>query len=158
MSTRALSGFGIVLALVLCYTEPVPGDPVRMGQIAWATGGKAMEGGSVATRPKLFRIKTVRGEPYIVGERKLVPVVRVISFGKARATVGADQVTGWGTAFARITPLAVLEETDDGERRIAVRDRTATTVRGMLLAAVVSTFFFTTIRCLVRLRRRSRAR
>jgi hypothetical protein len=116
-----------------------------------------MEDGNVAERPKPFRKKTVRGEPYIVGDRKLTPLVRVVSWGKARATIGTGQVTGWGSGFARITPLAILEETDEGEVRIPITDATATAVRGMLLAAVVSTLFFATIRWLVGRQRGAKA-
>ena len=117
-----------------------------------------MEDGRVTARPKPFHIRTVRGEPYIVGERKLTPLVRVVSWGKARATIGTGLVTGWGTGFARITPLAVLEETDEGEVAIAITDTTATAVRGMLLAGVVSTLFFATVRWLVRRQRGTRAK
>lgn len=109
-----------------------------------------MEGGGTTDRPRLFRMETVRGEPYMVGERKLTPLVRVVSWGKARAIIGTGRVTGWAAGFARITPLAVLEETDEGEVPIAITDTTTTAIRGMVLAAVASTLFFATIRWLAR--------
>lgn len=95
---------------------------------------------------KPFRAETVRGEPYFVGERKLTPVARIVSFGKARATVGTGQVGGWGLGYTRVTPAAVLEETADGERYIAVTDSTAAALRAMLGGALVTTLFFTILR------------
>jgi hypothetical protein len=109
-----------------------------------------MESGGTADRSKPFRIETVRGEPYTLGERKLTPLVRIASWGKARATIGTKRVTGWGGGFARITPLAILEETDEGEKPIAIRDSTAAALRGMVLAALASTLFFAMIRWLAR--------
>ncbi len=96
-----------------------------------------------------FRVKAVRGEPYIVDGRKLVPVVRIISFGKARGTVGTRWVGGWGRGFVWIRPLAVLEETPKGERRIPITDGTAAAVRSLLGMAVAITLFFATVRWLV---------
>jgi uncharacterized spore protein YtfJ len=97
-----------------------------------------------------FRVATVRGEPYHVAGRKLIPVARILSFGKARATIRADQVSGWGMGFVRITPLAVVEETEEGERCISVIDETGVALRGMLGGAVAILLIFTTIRWLSR--------
>ena len=102
-----------------------------------------------------FRIETVQGEPYYVGGRKLIPVARVISFGKASATIGADRVGGWGVGFTRVTPLAIVEETDEGERRIPLTSTVNIVLPSMFAGAVAITLFFTTIRWLVRRRRRN---
>jgi uncharacterized spore protein YtfJ len=83
-----------------------------------------------------FRVETVRGEPYEVDGRRLIPVARLASFGKARATIGTRQVSGWGGGFVQVTPLAVVEETPEGERRIAIVDRTSQAMLGMALGAV----------------------
>lgn len=104
---------------------------------------------------RLFRIETVRGEPYHVGGRKLTPVARVISFGKASATIGTDRIGGWGVGFTRVTPLAIIDETDDGERRILLASTTAQALQSMFAGAVAITLFFTTIRWLVRRRRKN---
>jgi uncharacterized spore protein YtfJ len=112
------------------------------------------EGGGVA-RPALFRIKTVRGEPTSVEGRRLIPVVRIISFGKARATVGARRMSAWGGGFVWIRPLAVLEETPEGQRRIAVTDATAVAVRALLGLAVAISLALTATRWLVQRSRRA---
>jgi len=83
-----------------------------------------------------FRVEMVRGEPYEVGGRRLVPVARLTSFGKARATIGTRQVGGWGGGFVQVTPVAMVEETPEGERQIAIVDRTSQAVRDMVLGAV----------------------
>ena len=106
-------------------------------------------GGQFA-RPRALRVKTVRGEPYNVGGRELIPVVRVVSFGQARGTVGTRHVGGRGGGFVWIKPLAVIEVTPDGERRIPIQDGTAAATRGMLVAAISMTLLFTAIRWLAR--------
>ena len=83
-----------------------------------------------------FRVETVRGEPYEVDGRRLIPVARLASFGKARATIGTRQVSGWGGGFVQVTPLAVVEETPEGERRIDIADRTSRAVLNLVLGAV----------------------
>jgi uncharacterized spore protein YtfJ len=122
---------------------------------------------------KRLRVETVRGEPYHVAGRRLIPVARVISFGRAKATIGKgqaggrgrgfsislgdtkatlgrDRVSGWGGAFAHVTPLEVVEETPDGECRIPITDGTATALRGIALGAVAVILFFRLIRLLAR--------
>ena len=107
------------------------------------------------TRPRALRVRTVRGDPYKVGGRELIPVVRVISFGQTRGTVGSRQVGGRGTGFVWIKPLAVIEVTPSGEHRIPIQDGTAAATRGMLAAAISMTLLFTAIRWLVRRKKTS---
>ena len=45
---------------------------------------------------RLLRVQTVRGEPYEVRGRRLVPLARVVSLGRARATVGTHRLEGQG--------------------------------------------------------------
>jgi hypothetical protein len=80
--------------------------------------------------------------------------VRVVSFGKARGTVGLGRFGGWGTGWVRITPLAVLEETEQGRQRVAVSDATATAWWGILAAGAVVTLVAVAVRRLARRRRR----
>ena len=107
------------------------------------------------SRPRAFHVKTVRGDPYYVGERELIPEARVISFGKARGTIGDGRVSGRGGGFAWIKPLAVIEVTPDGERRIPIQSGTAAAMRGMLTVTIAMMLFLTTIRWLVRWKKRS---
>jgi uncharacterized spore protein YtfJ len=115
-----------------------------------------MVGGEGVVRPALFRVKTVQGQPYFVGGRKLVPIVRIVAFGKARATVGTHRIGGWGSGFVWIKPLALVVETPEGERRIAVTDGTATAMRGLLSVAAMITLSLVAIRCLARWARNTR--
>jgi len=59
-------------------------------------------------------------------------------------------VSGWGGAFAHVTPLEIVEETPDGERHVAITDRTATALQGIALGAVAVVLFFGLIRLLAR--------
>lgn len=97
-----------------------------------------------------FEVKTVHGQPYDLDGRKLIPVARIVSAGKARATIGPNRISGWGGGFARITPVAILEETAEGERYIPISDATTAAVRGMLAAMLAGTLFFTFLRWRVR--------
>ena len=106
-------------------------------------------GGEEGERGKHFRVETVHGEPYEVGGRRLIPVARITSYGKARATIGTRQVSGLGGGFVQVTPLAVVEETPEGERRIDIADRTSRAVLNLVLGAVVTVLVLGLIRWLV---------
>jgi hypothetical protein len=112
-----------------------------------------MVGNAQSSRQPPFRVKTVRGQPYEVDGRKLVPVVRIVSFGRARGTIGVNGVIGRGAGFALLLPMAIEEKTAEGERRIATRDTTATVLVSLFGAAVVMTVFFAAARWLARWRR-----
>jgi hypothetical protein len=102
-----------------------------------------------------YRIEVVQGEPYHVEERMLVPVARITSYGRGRATIGTRNIGGWGLGLAQVKPLAVIEQTAEGERRIAIVDATTRTLRLLLAMAVAMTVLFGGVRCLVRFRRRA---
>jgi uncharacterized spore protein YtfJ len=101
---------------------------------------------------RLVRIETVRGEPYQVQGRRFIPVARVLSLGRARATIGTRGLGGlaWGLAFVK--PLAMIEETASGGRvrRVAVQDGTARALLGMYLAALGISLLFAAVRWLAR--------
>lgn len=82
-------------------------------------------------------VKTIEGRPIRVGERGLVPVVRVETDVWRRAFVGASGLAGEGSGFVHMRPVAILERGEAGERRIPIPDRTAQLLGGLLLAALV---------------------
>jgi hypothetical protein len=84
----------------------------------------------------------------------LIPVARVVSFGKASATVGNGRIAGSGGGFSWIKPLAVFEVTSTGERRIELQGESAQAIRGMLAYAIAIGLVCTAIRWLVRRMRR----
>jgi uncharacterized spore protein YtfJ len=100
-------------------------------------------------RPRL-QVRTVRGEPFRVGDRALTPVARVVTFGRASGTVGRDGVSGWGGAFVRITPLALEERTPDGQHSIAVYDAASRVVSGFLAQAAAIVLLLCAVRWLAR--------
>jgi hypothetical protein len=109
---------------------------------------------SKPTEGKPLRIETVRGEPYFVAGRTLVPEVRVVSFARARATIGNEQLGGWGGGLLQATPRAIIEQTEDGERRIALTDSTSRSVLAMAAAGAAMVLFFTLVRSAARAVRR----
>lgn len=82
-------------------------------------------------------IEIVEGEPVLVAERELVPIVRVEADMQRRAFVGSSGTAGEGAGFVHLQPIAILERSGMGERRIPVQDRTAQWLGGLLLAALV---------------------
>jgi hypothetical protein len=82
-------------------------------------------------------IEIVEGKPVRVADRELVPVVRVETDVQRRAFVGSSGVAGEGAGFVHLRPIAILERSGVGERRIPVQDRTTQWLGGLLLAALV---------------------
>lgn len=114
-----------------------------------------MDGGGGVGGQGSLRLRTVRGEPYYIAGRKLIPVVRIVSFGRARATIGTEQSGGRAVGFAWIKPLAVLEADAEGERRIPIADATASAVYGLLGLTLAMTLFLSAVRWLGRRLRRT---
>ena len=81
--------------------------------------------------------EVVQGEPVQVGDRELVPLVRVTTHLRRRAFVGTDRTSGDGWGFVRLRPVAILERSETGERRLSIPDRTAQALGGFLLAAFI---------------------
>jgi hypothetical protein len=79
----------------------------------------------------------VEGEPIHVGERELTPLVRVTTYTRRQAHVGSDRLSGQGWGFVQLRPVAILERSAAGERRIPIRDKTAQMLGGLFLAAFI---------------------
>jgi hypothetical protein len=112
-----------------------------------------MGGDAKDARRQPYRIEVVQGKPYHVEDRILIPEARITSYGRGRATIGTHNIGGWGLALTQIKPLAVIEQTAEGEQRVVITDVTTKVLRLLLATAVVMMVFFGGIRCLVRLRR-----
>jgi uncharacterized spore protein YtfJ len=114
------------------------------------------EGSEQRESRKPFRIETVRGEPYRVGGRTLVPEARVVTFGRARATIGSRQVGGWNGAYVQVTPTAIIEETPDGERRIPMVSATAQATRSLAAIGIAVVLVLTLVQLIARILRGAR--
>jgi len=90
-----------------------------------------------ANKPNSPTTKNVEGEPIRIGERELVPVARVTTYARRQALVGSSQLSGQGWGFVQLRPVAILERSEAGERRILIRDKTAQMLGGLLLAAFI---------------------
>jgi hypothetical protein len=100
--------------------------------------------------PRLFRVETARGESYEVGGRTMTPEARIVSFGKARGTVGRRGISGWMFGLSRVSPLAIVEDTDAGARRIKIVDATSNALAAMFAVAVAIILFLSTARWVAR--------
>jgi len=81
--------------------------------------------------------EVIEGKPIRVGERELVPLVRVTSGVRRRAFVGDEGVDAQGWGFVHMRPVAIKERDGAGERRIPIQDKTAQALGGLLLAAFI---------------------
>ena len=88
-------------------------------------------------RPNPLVSRIIEGEPIRVGERELVPLVRMTAYARRQAFVGSDRLSGQGWGFVHMHPVAILERSQGGERRIPIEDRTARSLSGLLLAAFI---------------------
>lgn len=81
--------------------------------------------------------KIVEGEPIRVGARELVPLVRVTTYARRRAHVGSGRLSGQGWGFVHLRPVAIVERSVAGKRRLPIRDKTAQMISGFVLAAII---------------------
>jgi hypothetical protein len=77
----------------------------------------------------VFRWETVAGDPWMMGDKEIVPLARVISLG----WVGMNG----GFLLRSIKPFAVVETTDRGSRRIPIDDPTERVIRLIALSVVL---------------------
>lgn len=84
-----------------------------------------------------LQIRTARGTPIHVYGRTFVPIARVISLVKHRATVRKTgyEAAGWGAMWVK--PLAVVEHDGDETHTMLIPNVTATVLREMATVALV---------------------
>jgi uncharacterized spore protein YtfJ len=105
-----------------------------------------MDGDGGAGRQGLLKLRTVRGEPYYVDGRTLIPVVRIVSFGKAKAIIGKGRSGGRAVGFVWMKPLAILEAGPEGEHRVPITDATTSAAYGLLGLALAITLVSAAVR------------
>jgi hypothetical protein len=85
-------------------------------------------------RPLLTEI--IEGEPIQVEGRELVPLVRVTSLVKRRASLSGDRVHGRAYGFVRMRPVALLEKKGDEEQRHRIQNGTVRVLSWLALVAL----------------------
>ena len=95
-------------------------------------------------------LETIEAPPIHIGDRKLVPVVRVETDVKRYAYTGHDQTSASGYAIRRMRPIRIIEHTPIGERHIPIRNKTSQIINSLLLVALVVPALLTLIAYLVR--------
>ncbi len=96
-----------------------------------------MTGRQDMDKPTPLVTETVEGNPVRVGERELVPLVRVTTYARRHAFIGSDRLAGRGGGFVHLKPIAILERDAASERRIPIHDKTARALGVLLLAALL---------------------
>jgi hypothetical protein len=81
--------------------------------------------------------ETVEGEPIHVEGREVVPLIRVTSRVRRTAVLSNEGVEAHGGGFVQLSPVGLLDRGDSGERRLAIRDQTARSIRWLLLIALI---------------------
>jgi hypothetical protein len=67
--------------------------------------------------------------------------------------MGRDRVRGWAGGFTQTVPLGLIEETEHGQRYVAITDATGVVLRRILASAIAITLLSVAIRRLIRRRR-----
>jgi len=86
---------------------------------------------------KLWHTEMIEGSPIPVGEKTLTPVARVVSFGRRQATVGTRGMGGYGGGLVWIKPVAVVEHSPDGTRRLPIPDATGAALLRLFTVALL---------------------
>ena len=83
------------------------------------------------------KTEIVRGSSIRVLDRVLTPVARLTMLRKHRGTIRRASIEGQGWGGAVVQPLAVVEESERGERVLPIPDVTRTVLRQMAIVATV---------------------
>jgi hypothetical protein len=96
------------------------------------------------------KMRLVEGTPVTVGRKRLTPVMRAITWYEREAAVRQNSTSGFGLAAAWLQPVAVLEETPDGQRRIPIHDETGQTMLRLFVVALAVPLLLSLLARLVR--------
>ena len=89
--------------------------------------------------------EVVRGTPFEVSGRVLVPEARVTLLTSREVTLGSRTTKAFGLQLARIQPTAMVEPTAHGERRHRIQDKTRRSMLEMAIAAVLFPLILNTL-------------
>ena len=78
--------------------------------------------------------RVIEGRPIEVQDRELVPLVRVTSWVKRRATLRGDEVGAQGYGFVHLRPVGVVERRGATQHRHKIRDQTMHSLLALGLA------------------------
>lgn len=84
-----------------------------------------------------WKTELVEGHPIQVGQRQLIPVVKVRSTTQRQVTFGTGASRSSGGGLVWLQPAAIIERRPDGsEERIPIPDETWMAIKGMLIGAL----------------------
>ena len=97
-----------------------------------------------------WKTELIEGEPIQVGQRQLIPIVRMRSTVRRQVTFGTQESSGGGGGLVWLQPVAVIERRPDGsEEHIAILDETGTAIKGMLIGALTLPLLYLLVASLV---------
>ncbi len=88
----------------------------------------------------LIQRRTIQGEPMQIGEREFTPEAQVTWLIKRSATIGMNNIGGWGAGLVNINPTALIERGPGYVRRIPIRYETTRLLLGLAAGAVFVLF------------------
>jgi hypothetical protein len=105
-----------------------------------------------------WKTNIIEGESIKVGERELIPVVKVRSLLRREVTFGTETSSGGGGGLVWLKPIAMIERQPDGsEERVSITDEAGIAIGAMLVGAMVLPVLYLFAVCLMFLWRRRRA-
>lgn len=105
-----------------------------------------------------WRTDILEGDSYHIGDRELIPVVKMRSIIRRQVTFGTHNSSGYGGGLVWLQPSAMIERKPDGsEHYIAVVDETGVAIKGMLVGALVLPLTYAIVAGLACIWRRRRA-
>ena len=108
------------------------------------------------TQEQPWVTELVEGKAIKVGERELIPVVKVRSILRRWVTFGTEASRGSGGGLVWLQPQAVLVRQPDGsEQHIPIPDKTLAAIQGMLAAILALPILYLLIASLMLIWRRN---
>jgi len=83
-----------------------------------------------------LHIRTLEGEPIIIGETTLTPQAQLVTLGRRQGKVTKRGWGGCGWAWGLLIPRAVIEECGERKQRIPIPDRTAQALLSMAIVGL----------------------
>lgn len=80
----------------------------------------------------------IEGQPIHVAGHTLIPMVRVRHVVRRLAVVGRDRLAGYGWSGTHLKPIAIVERSPEGERRIPIPDHAERTRVWVLFIALLA--------------------
>jgi hypothetical protein len=86
----------------------------------------------------MWQVDTVEADPVQIGDRELTLVSRVEAHVRRRALVGTNRLAAECQGTVVVRPVAIIERSGAGERRLPIRDAGTRALSFLALVAVLA--------------------